>query len=89
MTSKQEIKNLFTAELLNTPQYQLVLKVKQLILNQIATPNVQRQVIYNYDEPITKEEVEIVKMCFLIEFGYLIANISEMCLVVDMAKFLE
>jgi hypothetical protein len=89
MTSKQEIKNLFTAELLNTPQYQLVLKVKQLILDQIATPNVQRQVIYNYDEPITKEEVEIVKMCFLIEFGYLIANIGEMGLVVDMVKFLE
>jgi len=87
--SKNLIKDLFTAELKNTPQYQLVLNVKQLILNEIATPNIQRQVVYNYEQPITREEVEIVKMCFLIEFGYLINNISEYSLVVDMAKFLE
>ena len=40
-------------------------------------------------KPISKEDVEIVKMCFLIEFGYLINNINEINLVVDMAKFLE
>jgi hypothetical protein len=89
MTSKQEIRDLFTTELLLTPQYQIILNVKQLILNQIATPSIQRQVVYNYEQPITKEEVEIVKMCFLIEFGWLINNISEMSLVVDMSKFLE
>jgi hypothetical protein len=89
MSSKQEIKDLFTTELINTPQYQLVLNVKQLILNEIATPNIQRSVVYKYDAPISKEEVEIVKMCFLIEFGYLIDNINEINLVVDMAKFLN
>ena len=89
MSSKQEIKDLFTVELKNTPQYQLVLNVKQLILNEIATPHILRQVVYNYDAPISKEEVEIVKMCFLIEFGYLIYNLSEYSLIVDMAKFLE
>ena len=35
MTSKQEIKDLFVAELKNTPQYQIILDIKQLILNEI------------------------------------------------------
>lgn len=34
MSSKQEIK-----ELLNNQEYQVVLKIKEKILNEIATPN--------------------------------------------------
>lgn len=89
MTSKQEIKDLFTAELLLTPEYQIILNVKQLILNEISTPNIQKTIVYKFDEPLSKEQIEVIKMCFLVEFGYSLTNISELNLVVDMSKFLE
>ncbi len=88
MTSRQQIKDLFIAELLNTPEYQIVLRVRQLILDQIAAPNIQRHVVYNFEQPLTTEGVEVLKMCFLVEFGYLLNNVSQFSLVVDMIRFL-
>jgi hypothetical protein len=88
MTSKQEIKDLFIAELINTPEYAITLDIKQLILNQIATPNVQSQVVYNFSQILTEDEIGIVKMCMLLEFGFEICNISNQCVVIDMKNFL-
>ena len=47
MSSKQEIQNAFEAELKNTPQYQIVLNIKNLIMQEIATPNIQSSILYN------------------------------------------
>ena len=89
MASKQEIKDLFVAELKNTPQYQIVLTLKQIILNEIATPNIQSQVIYNFETQQTDFEVEVIKMCMTVEFGFSTNNISTQCVIIDMSKFLE
>lgn len=89
MVSKQEIKDLFVAELLNTPQYQTVLDIKRVILNEIATPNVQPQVFYTFDNPITDVEMGIIQMCIKVEFGFDVTNISNRNVVIDMAKFLD
>jgi hypothetical protein len=88
MTSKQEIKNLFTAELKNTPQYQIVLDIKQVILNEIATPKVESQVIYNFETIQTDEEVGIIRMCMIIEFGFDTNSISNNAVIIDMKNFL-
>jgi len=89
MSSKQEIKDLFVAELLNTPQYQLVLAIKQVILNEIATPNIQQNVVYNFETPQSEEDIGIIKMCLKFEFGFDINNISTGGVVIDMSKFLD
>jgi len=88
MSSKQEIKDLFVAELKNTPQYQTVLTIKQIILNEIATPNIQAQVIYNFETPQSDYDIEIIKMCMTIEFGFTTNNISSNSVIIDMSNFL-
>ena len=88
MTSKEQIRQLLSAELLNCSMYQIVSDVKQIILDEIARPNVTRTVVYTYTTPISHEDVQILKMCFLTEFGFLVSNISESCVVIDMAAFL-
>ena len=89
MSSKQEIRDLFTAELLLTPEYQIALKVKQAILDEIATPKIQGNVVYSYEAPIDRQSVAVLKMCLLMIFGFNINNISENSVVIDMIKFLE
>ncbi len=88
MSSKQEIKTAFTNELLNTPQYQIILNIKQIILNQISIPNIQRSVIYNFETPQTHEDREIIKLCLLIEFGFTTENMNENYIIIDMNYFL-
>jgi len=89
MTSKQEIKDLFTVELKNTPQYQIVLDIKQVILNEIATPKVESQVIYYFPSTQTDDEVGIIRMCMIIEFGFDTNNISNNSVIIDMKNFLQ
>jgi hypothetical protein len=88
MSSKQQIKDLFTNELINTPQYQIVLEIKQIILNEIATPNILPQVIYNFETQQTDEDINIIKLCMIIEFGFDTNNISSNSVVIDMKQFL-
>jgi hypothetical protein len=89
MSSKQEIKDLFVAELLNTPEYQIILNIKQLILNEIATPNIQENVIYTFENLLTKDQQNILSLCSIVEFGFKIDNMNEFCAVIDMKKFLD
>lgn len=89
MSSKEEIKNAFVLELKNTPEYQIVLAIKQAILNEIATPNVQNQVIYNFQTEQSKYSQGVISMCGLVEFGFKLDNISDMAVIIDMNKFLE
>jgi hypothetical protein len=88
MSSKQEIKDAFILELKNTPQYQIVLAIKQVIMAEILTPHVQSQVIYNFETQQTDEEVNVIKMCMIIEFGFDTNNISSNAVIIDMKQFL-
>jgi len=88
MSSKQEIKDGFTLELKNTPEYQIVLDIKSVIMAEILAPHVQSQVIYNFSSYQTDEQVNIIKMCLLIEFGFDTNNISNTCIIIDMINFL-
>ena len=89
MSSKQQIKDLFITELKNTPQYQIVLTIKQLILDEIARPNIQSQIIYTFETQQSDDEIEIIKMSMIIEFGFDTNNISNNSIIIDMKKFLE
>lgn len=89
MSSKQEIKDLFVAELLNTPEYQIVLAIKAKILNEIATPNIQEKVNYYFDIPQNEEQRNNIKMCMIVEFGFYTENMNESCIIIDMKQFLE
>ena len=89
MSSRQEIKNLFIAELLNTNQYQIILTIKQIILNEILVPNIQDKVIYNFETPQTEYELQVIKMCMMIEFGFSTNNISSHTIVINMVDFLN
>lgn len=91
MSSREEIKVAFETELKNTPQYQIVLNIKNLIMELIATPNIQQFVLYNFEIPQTENEIEIIKMCMILEFGFnktQINNISELSVVINMMDFL-
>ena len=88
MASKQEIKDLFIAELKNTPLYSIVLDIKRVILNEIATPNIQSQVLYTFAEQQSDEQVQILKMCMVVEFGFTTSSISGACVIIAMADFL-
>ena len=88
MSSKQEIKNAFTLELKNTPEYQIVLDIKSVIMSEILAPHVQSQVIYTFLIPQTDEQINVIKMCMLIEFGFSTNNISNNAVIIDMINFL-
>ena len=89
MASKDEIKTLFVAELKNTPQYATVLLIKQMILEEIATPNIQSQVVYTFGTPQSNYDIDVIKMCLTVEFGFTTNNINESWVSIDMSKFLE
>ena len=89
MTSKQQVRTAFTAELMTTPQYEIVLKIKQLILNEINIPNINQYVIYNFETPQNKLEQQNIKMCMILEFGFSTENISENSVIIDMMDFLK
>jgi len=89
MSSKQEIKDLFIIEIMNTPEYQIVLQMKAFILNEIATPHIQEQVIYNFETSQTEEQLNNIKLCMIVEFGFSTNNISSNGVFIDMRKFLE
>jgi hypothetical protein len=88
MSSKQEIKDAFTSDLKDTPQYAIVLAIKQVILDEIAKPNVQSQVIYEFTPTLSEEEKGILKMCMILEFGFSTNNISNNAVIIDMINFL-
>jgi hypothetical protein len=88
MSSKEQIKDAFTLELKNTPEYQIVLDMKSVIMAQILAPNVQSQVIYNFSSSQTDEQVNVIKMCMIIEFGFTTNNISNNAVIIDIINFL-
>jgi hypothetical protein len=90
MTSKQEIKDLFTAELLNTAEYQIVLQIKQFIKDEIIIPNIQKNIKFNFQSPLTIEQMNNIQLCFYIEFGFNLndGDITGDYCMIDMKYFL-
>jgi hypothetical protein len=89
MSSKQEIKDAFIAEIKNTAEYQIVLQMKAFILNEIAAPHIQKEVVYNFETPLNKDQLNNIKLSMIIEFGFSTDNMSGYCVFIDMIKFLE
>jgi len=50
MSHFEEIKGLFTNEILNSPQYQVALKIKDLIKQDIITPNINFTFLYELQD---------------------------------------
>ncbi len=91
ISSREEIKVAFETELKLTPQYQIVLKLKQFILDEIARPNIQQFILYNFETPQSESDIEIIKMCIILEFGFnktQVNNISEISVIINMIDFL-
>ena len=50
MSSFEEIKSLFTSELINSPQYLVATKIKNLIIADILAPNVNYSFSYMFQD---------------------------------------
>jgi hypothetical protein len=89
MSSREEIKVAYTNELKLTPQYQIVLKLKQHILDEIHAPNVQPFIKYDYDHQQTLEDLDVIRACILIEFGFLVYTTDLDFIQIEMIKFIQ
>lgn len=94
MSYFEEIKGLFINEIMNSPQYQLGLKIKDLIKQEIITPNINFSFIYqlqntDYIDINNKEHEEtILKMALKLILGFEV-EISYSSVIVIMDKFLQ
>ncbi len=88
MSSKDEIKALFVAELKNTPEYTDVTNIKTLIIEKIMTPNIQQYVKYDFPSVKSEEELSVFNMCMLVEFGFNSSSVTSSYVVIDMKQFL-
>jgi hypothetical protein len=88
MSSKKDIKDLFVTELLNTPEYKIVLAIKQKIVSEILAPSVKEQISYDFETEQSEEQQSNIKMCMIVEFGFFTNNISGNSVVIDMKQFL-
>jgi len=90
MSFKQEIKDLFIAELLNTPQYQIILNIKQLIIDEINRPNIQEFIIYTHNNMFTQEDIQIIPMVSYLAFGFkFIVTMDSPNIIIDMKNFIS
>jgi hypothetical protein len=87
MSSKQEIKDLFKIEIKNSTDYATVLKIKQFIINEIITPNINENVVYNFETKQTEEQINNIKLGMIVEFGFS-GIISQDYVAIDMKNFL-
>ena len=94
MSSFEEIKGLFTNEIINSPQYLVATKIKNLIIQDIITPNINFSFSYllensDYVDINNKDKEEIIiKMALKILLGFEV-EINMGCVIVVMDKFLE
>jgi hypothetical protein len=87
--NKFEIQNAFTAEIMNTQEYQTVLKIKDYIMLSINTPLIQETVQYNFEEPQTEIQLENIRLSQIILFGFSSTEMTSDYCIIDMRKFLE
>jgi hypothetical protein len=87
MTSKAEIKDLLVIELNNSPEKAIFTAMKNYIINTIVEPSIKLQVIYNFETPLTEDNIQVLKLICVNEWGfepYIISDYS----IINMEKFI-
>jgi hypothetical protein len=75
MSSFEEIKSIFVAEILNTPQYQVALKIKDLLIEDILAPHLNLTFTYvfqdaDYSTPDKDHEENIIIFSLKLILGF-------------------
>ena len=93
MSSFEEIKGLLTNEIINSPQYAVAVKVKNLIVADILAPNVSANFVYtlvdsDYVDVNNKDkEEQIINMALKLVLG-LDIEVNMGLIIVVMKKFI-
>lgn len=93
MSSFEEIKGLLTNEIINSPQYSVAVKVKNLIISDILAPNVSANFIYTLEDSDyvdinnRDKENQIINMALKLVLG-LDIEVNGGIIVVIMKKFI-
>jgi hypothetical protein len=85
---KFQIQNAFTAEIMNTQEFQTVLKIKDYIMNSIITPLIQENLKYEFEEPQTEIQLENIRLSQKVLFGFSSIEMTADYCIIDMSKFL-
>ena len=94
MSSFEEIKTLFTNEIVNSPQYIVATKIKNLIIQDIQAPNINYTFKYVLEDTdyvdVTNKDAEniIIVMALKLVLGFDV-EISRGVVYVQMNKFLN
>ena len=94
MSAFEEIKLLFSNEIINSPQYLVATKIKNLIIQDIITPNINCAFVYqlqntDYVDIANKDkEEEIIGLALKLILGFEV-DISMSCISFKMIKFLN
>jgi len=94
MSSFQEIKILFTNEIINSPQYQIGLKIKDLLIADIQAPKINYSFIYEFQpqdyQDINNKEYEenIIVLTLKLILGFEVEHIQG-GIVIIMKHFLD
>lgn len=93
MSSFEEIKGLLTNEIINSPQYQVAVKVKNLIVADILAPNINANFIYTLEDSDyvdinnKDKEEQIINMALKLVLG-LDIEVNMGLIIVVMKKFI-
>ncbi len=69
MTSKQEIKDLLVIELTNSAEKTIFNAMKNYVINTIVEPTIKLQLFYNFETPLTEDNIEVLKLICMNEWG--------------------
>lgn len=87
MTSKQEIKDLLVIELNNSAEKAIFNTMKTYVINTIVEPTIKLQLIYNFETPLTKDNIEVLKLICMNEWGFEPLILTDYS-IIDMEKFI-
>ena len=85
--SKQEIKDLLIIELNNSSEKVIFNAMKNYVINTIVEPTIKLKIIYNFETPLTEDNIEVLKLICLNEWGFEPSILSEYS-IIDMEKFI-
>jgi len=85
--SKQEIKDLLIVELNNSSEKQIFNNMKNYIINTIVEPNIKLQVIYNFENELTEDNINILKLICMNEWGFQ-PYITTLYAIINMSSFI-
>ena len=87
--NKLDIQNAFSTEIMGTEEFQTCLKIKDFIMNSIATPLIQEILKYEFETPQTETQLENIRLSQIIMFGFSSTEMTADYCMIDMRKFLE